>query len=900
MVYENLSVEKIFDELNSSKKGLAESEIEKRLIKHGYNQLKEKRKISPLKIFLSQFSNFIVYVLLAAAIISLFIDEIINFWVISFIIIFIIILGFIQEYKAERVIEALKKMVQPATRVLRDGKLREIPIREVVPGDVLLLETGDIIPAEAKIFEIIGLKVDEAALTGESVAIEKKKDDLVFTGTLVVNGKCKALVIATGMETRLGKIADMVEKGEDKTPLQKKIDQLAKTLAIIALAACTLTFFLGLIKGAAVGEILIVALALAVAAVPEGLPLTLTLTFSDGMRRMAKHNVVVRKMLGVETLGSTTVICTDKTGTLTKNEMTIERIFVDDKLFDVTGAGYEKKGDFFVNGKKINVEKEKDLKFLLEASFLCSNAALEEKEGKIKVVGDPIEAAVAIAASKADLFEDDLEKYYPRLDEIIFTSERKLMTTIHQNGQEKIAFTKGAPEVILEKCKFIRRKGKAEKITDADLSNIFKTNKNLADSAYRVIGVAYKKFSQRLASGDIENDLVFIGLAAMIDPPRNGVEDAIEKCKKAGIKIVMITGDNEQTAKAVAKKIGLLNNEKIEFDELENEKLQRIVEDGAITGSELEKLSDEEFEKIVDDICIYARVMPEQKYRIVEALKKNGHIVAMTGDGVNDAPALKKADIGVAMGIKGTDVAKESSTMVLQDDNFASIVEAVRRGRTIYDNIEKFTTYLISRNFTEVILIIMGLLLLGFELIPLLALQIIFINTFDEIIPAIALGLDPPREGVMNKKPRNPKEKILKKQNLILIFSVALYMAVSSFLVFILDDPVSYLEKARTLTFATIISMILFVPFAFRSLEEPIYKLNILTNKLLILSPVIIFSLTVSVMYIPFFQDIFELSTLSVTDWIIPISVAFSALIFTEIMKATIKRTSDYTPVDAR
>jgi len=870
--------------------GLSEQEAEKRIQEYGYNELKEKRKITPLKVLLRQFTNFIVWVLVAAAIISVSIGELINFWVISLIIAFVIILGFVQEYKAEKSMEALKKIVQPMTTVLRKGKVRKMPTRDVVPGDVLLLETGDNIPADAKIFEVIGLKVDESTLTGESIPVEKAEGDLIFAGTQMVHGKCKALVTATGMQTKLGKIAGIIQEIEEKTPLRIKITQLARSLAIIALIACALTFALGLFKGAPMAGMLIVALALAVAAVPEGLPLTLTLTLAYGMHHMAKQNAIIRKMLGVETLGSVTAICTDKTGTLTKNEMTLEKIFVNDKTFDITGAGYEPKGNFFVNDEKVDVNKEKNLILLLKAAALCSNAVLEEKKGKWGIIGDPTEAALVVAAAKADLWKDDLENDYKGVEEIIFTSERKLMTTMHKKGKGKIAFTKGAPEIVLKKCKFIEKKGGIEKLSKNEATKILKMNKEFASSAFRVLGIAYKKASGPLTPENLEKDLIFLGLAAMIDPPREEVNESIEACKKAGIKVMMITGDNEETAKAIAKKIDLFDDKENKFDGLKDEKLRRIVKDGAITGVELNELNEKEFERIVEGIVIYARIMPEEKLRIVKALKKKGHIVAMTGDGVNDAPALKKADIGIAMGIKGTDVAKEASVMVLQDDNFATIVEAVKRGRTIYENIEKFTCYLISRNFTEVILILFGIILLGFEFLPLLALQILFINTFDEIMPAIALGLDPVRKGIMSEKPRKPKEKILKKRNLILIVNIATFMALVSFLVFILNDPTANIQKARTLTFATIVSMIIFVPFAFRSLKESILEVGILTNKLLIIGVVFTFLLTLTVMYIPFLQEIFKLATLSLIDWVVPLSAAFATLIFVEIIKKATRR----------
>ncbi len=899
MDYGKSDINDVFAALETSKEGLSFEDAKIRLEKYGINELEEKQKVTPLKVLLNQFADFIVWILFAAAIISLMIGETINFWVISSIIAFVVILGFIQEYKAEKAMEALKKIVEPTTKVLRNGRRKEILTNEVVPGDILLLETGSSIPADAKIFDITGLKVDEAALTGESGSVEKKEGDMVFAGTQIVHGKCKAVVTATGMQTKLGQIAGMIQEVEEKTPLQIKISDLAKSLAILALSASTLVFILGMIKGAPLGSMLIIALALAVASVPVGLPFTLTLTLAYGMHKMAKQNALIRKMLGVETLGSTTVICTDKTGTLTKNEMTVEKVYVDDTFFDITGVGYEPKGDFSVDGAKIDVAKHENLSMLLKAATLCNNAGFEEslgnlgnveKQEKWKLIGDPTEISLVVAAAKGDMWQDDLKNDYRMIEEILFTSERKLMSTVHEKSGEKCktVFSKGAPEFLLKKCSFIRKRDGVEELTKDEVARILETNHDLASSAYRVLGVAHKEMTEPLTPENIEKDMVFLGLVAMIDPAREEAKEAIVTCKKAGIKVVMITGDNDATAKAIAENIGLFD-EVGDFGDLTDEKLKGIVADGVITGSELESLDEDEFEGVVEGISIYARMMPQQKVRIVKALQKKGHIVAMTGDGVNDAPALKKADIGIAMGIKGTDVAKESSTMVLQDDNFATIVDAVKQGRAIYANIEKFTCYLVSRNFTEVILIMMGIILLGFDFLPLLALQILFINMFDEVMPAIGLGLDPAREGIMLKRPRDPYEKILKKRNLIMIMSMAFIMGMAAFMVFVLDDPVNEIEKARTLTFATIVSMILFIPFAFRSLDDSIIKVGLFTNKLLVGGVFGTFLLTLGVMYIPFFQSIFELTPLSVTDWLIPLSVAFAAMVFAEVIKAATK-----------
>ncbi|MDA0524772.1 cation-translocating P-type ATPase [Methanococcoides alaskense] len=884
MVYENTDIESVFAEVDSSRSGLSETDVKKRLEVSGFNELQEKAKITPAKVLLRQFTNFIVWVLLAAAVISLMIDEVVNFGVIIFLVAFVIVLGFVQEYKAEKAMEALKRMVQSITHVVRDGTVAEIPTRDIVVGDVLVLETGDKVAADAFVFEIMRLKVDESAITGESFSIEKGIGDPIFSGTQIVHGKCKAVVTATGMQTQLGGIASMIQEDEVMTPLQQKINELSKHLAIIALVASGLTFVLGYATGAPLEGMLIIALALAVAAVPEGLPLTMTITLAYGMNRMAKHNAIIRRMLGVETLGSTTVICTDKTGTLTKNEMTVEKLFVNGQFFDVTGIGYEPEGVLLKDDLEADVNENKALGTLLTGISLCNNASLVQRHGVWEVSGDPTEVSLIVAAAKAGLWKDDLEVEYEKVHEIMFTSERKLMTTIHESPEGRLVFCKGAPEFVLDRCVSIERDDGVHDLSAADVKGILDENNGFASSAYRVLGVSYRKLPEGTAVEDSEKDLIFVGLVAMIDPVREEAKESIALCRRAGIRVVMITGDNEETAKAIGKKIGLMADYHGSLDGMD-ERLHGIIKDGSITGSELLSLDDGEFDKLVEGISVYARVMPEQKLRIVKALQNRGHVVAMTGDGVNDAPALKRADIGISMGIKGTDVAKESSLMVLQDDNFGTIVEAVKRGRAIYENIEKFTTYLVSRNFTEIILIMLGIILLGFDLIPLLALQILFINMFDEVMPAIALGLDPVRDEVMYESPRRPGEKILNRRNLMLVVSIAALMGVVCFLVFVLSDPAGDLEKARTLTFATIVSMILFIPFVFRSLTSSFLSVGVFTNKLMLVGVASTFLLTMVVMYVRPLGQLFDLVPLSLMDWFIPISAAFLTMVMAELVK---------------
>ncbi len=879
-----VGIEEIFTELESSEKGLPNQEALERIEKYGKNELEEKEKTTALKVFAGQFVNLIVWVLMAAAVISLMINETIDFWVIMFTIAVVIVLGFIQEYRAEKAMEALKSIVQPETTVFRDQKLRKILTTEIVPGDVLVLETGDKVPADAVLFDTVALRLDESALTGESVPVGKTGNESIFAGTQLVHGKCKALVTATGMQTQIGKIASLIQTKSEDTPLQVKITKLSLTLAILAILASAITFAIGIAIGAPFADMLLISLALAVAAVPEGLPLTLTITLAYGMKKMAGHNAIIRKMLAVETLGSTTVICTDKTGTLTKNEMTVEKIFVSGNALELTGAGYVPKGDFQKRGDRVDVTEEETSVKLLKAIALCNNSAIEKRQDKWEVVGDPTEIALTVAAAKADLWKDELEKDYAMVEEIVFTSERKIMTTIHSTGSGTISFTKGAPEFVLPECTHIEKNGELYTITQQDREAILERNLEFASSAYRVLAVACKEMPGHGLDGNFEKEMTFLGLVAMIDPPREEVKTAVEMCRNAGIQVIMITGDNQETAKAIGRSIGLFAD-KQGCGVYEDEKLQRIAADCAVTGDELNELSDEEFSIIVENINVYARTMPEQKLRIVDALQKKGHIVAMTGDGVNDAPALKKADIGIAMGIKGTDVAKESSVMILQDDNFATIVEAVKGGRTIYNNIEKFITYLISRNFTLIILIMAGISLLGFDLIPLLALQILFINMFNEIMPAISLGLDPAADGIMKRPPRDPSDGFLKKRNLFLVITLAFIMGIASFLVFAWSDPAGDTVMARTLTFATVVSMILFIPLAFRSLERSVLSIGIFTNKLMIAGVLATFFATMSVMYIPHLNEAFGLLPLSAGEWIMPIGVAFTTFLCAEGLK---------------
>lgn len=829
--------------------GLSSEEAEKRLEEHGTNELEEEDPTTKLDIFLRQFSNVLIWILVAAAIISLIAGEMLEFYFIGAIIGIIAVMGFVQEWKAEEAMEELQQMTEPVVNVIRDGSETEIKSKNIVPGDIVLLEMGDKIPADGDIIKSTDLRVDEAILTGESKPVSKEDDDEVYSGTTVVHGRARIKVTGTGMDSELGKIADEIQQEDEDTPLQRKVDKLGKKLGILAIFSTTLILGLGLFEGAMFTEILIVTLALAVASIPEGLPLALTLTLSFGMKDMAEKNAIVKKMLAVEGLGSTTTICTDKTGTLTKNEMTVKKIHVDGNDLKVGGSGYVPRGDITHEGKVIGSEDSDALELLLKTGVLCNNSTLELEEGNYELKGEPTEGALTVLGEKEGYDRKDLEEEYERKKEIIFTSERKMMTTINQVEDENWAFVKGAPEVVLDKCSKIRKDGKIKELDEELRKEILEKNEEFAGEALRVLALAYREdVEEPFDSENIEHDLTFIGLAGMIDPPRSEVKEAIERAEKAGIDVKMVTGDNPTTAEAIAMDIGLTENPRV------------------MTGSEIDEMDEQELEETVPDVDIYARTKPEQKLGIVNALKEDGEIVAMTGDGVNDAPAVKKADVGVGMGIKGTDVTKESADMILQDDNFETIVGAVKDGRRIYDNIEKFSTYLVSRNFTEIILIALGIALLGFEYLPLLAIQILFLNVIGEEFPAISLGLDPGHEGLMDRPPRNPDVGILHKRNIAYMISMAVIMGGTSFAVFMMSNPLDTLDLARTTTFITIMMMIITANH-YRSLQNSIFEVGFFKNRYLLGALMALIPVILAITYVEPIAGIFDHEPIPLNFW---------------------------------
>lgn len=847
-----------FNEFSTSENGLSSEEAKTRLTKYGENTLKQTKKINPLLIFINQFKGFIVGILIAAVVISLFIQEYLDAGVIAIILVLNAVLGFIQEYRAERSIEALKKLVSLKAKVVRDGKVQEIAASEVVPGDILILEEGDKIPADARLIQAINLETQEASLTGESTPVEKNIDllkedtpvadqkNMVFSSTIITRGRGRAVVVETGMRTEIGKIAQMIQEVEKGlTPLQLSLQQLGHRLGMLTIAICIIVFITGALKTGEFLKMFIAAIALAVAAIPEGLPAVVTIALALGVEKMIKKNALIRKLPSVETLGCTTVICSDKTGTLTCNQMTVERLFVNDEVINVTGHGYSTKGTFS--------KSPENFELLLRIGILCNDANLEKEE----VIGDPTEASLIVSAAKAGLIKQELEKMFPRVAELPFDSKRKMMTTVHQAGDKLVAYTKGAPDILLERCTQIYINGKIMGLTAADKAKIHQANEDFAQNALRVLGFAFKETENPKPT---EDNLIFVGLQAMIDPPRKEVKEAIKKCKTAGIKVIMVTGDHKLTALAIATKLGIIGE--------------------VLTGKELDEIEDL-YEEIVEKVSIYARVSPEHKMRIIEALKKTGHVVAMTGDGVNDAPALKDADIGIAMGISGTDVAKEASDMILTDDNFASIVNAVEEGRTIDENIKKFVTYLLSSNLGEVLTIFIALII-GLPM-PLLALQILWINLLTDGLPALALGIDPPDIGLMKRKPRKKEENIISTKRFIWMLGIGIIMMLSTLGIFHFYKPEQSPDYARTMAFTTLTMLQMFNVMNCRSGYTSVFR-GFFSNRWLLWAIFCSTALQLLVIYTPL-SRIFHTIPITLTDWGYILLVSASVLVFGEIVK---------------
>jgi len=878
-----LEIKEVLQTLKTEYNGLSKKEAEHRLAKFGRNELEEKKKKSALILLLKQFTSFLEILLIVAAIISLIMGDYVQAIVIIAVIILAGALGFIQEYRAEKAMEALKKMAAPTTSVIRDNKEHEIPTSEVVIGDVILLRTGTRIPADARLIETINLQVDESPLSGESVPVEKTIDilpvkevpvgdrkNMVFMGTSNSYGRGKAVVVATGMNTEFGMIASMLQEADErKTPLQVSLERTEKEIALLSLAIAIVIAVFGVTRGYEIIEMFTWGVAMAVAIIPEALYAVMTITLARGVQRMAKRHALIRRLKAVETLGCASVICSDKTGTLTRNEMTVRKFWVNDQTINVTGAGYRPEGGFYVNDSALD-PGDVNLQTLLKIAVLCNDANLTYTDNSWHIMGDPTEGALVVAAAKAGLLQDTLNNQYPRVDEVPFSSESKRMTTIHKLPKGKIAYSKGAPEVILNSCTHIYSSGQEKELTEDDREHILNISHQWAGKALRVLGMAYKPLPDPSTTTDAEHKMVFAGLGGMIDPPREEVKEAIRTCENAGIKPVMATGDHKLTAIAVSRELGLLK------------------EGIALSGTELDELSDDEFEKTVEQVEVYARVSPSHKMRIVDAFSKKGYVVAMTGDGVNDAPALKKADIGVAMGITGTDVSKEAADMILTDDNFVSIVSAVEEGRSIFANIRKYLVYLLSGNAGGVIAMLTALLI-GLPL-PLTAVQIIFINLLMDGLPATALGAEPPEQDFMKQPPRDPNEGIFNRHALWYMFAVGLWIGVAALLVFIwVLNNGGELQRAMTMFFATMISLRLFNALNCRSATISLFKQGLFTNKWLIYAAVSSFLLMIASIYVPLLQVAFKTVPLTFSDWMIIIPVALTVFIGVEIAKFIMK-----------
>ncbi len=830
MKWKKLSADETLKTLNTSINGLSSSEVQKRISEHGKNELVEEKKAGPIQIFLGQFKDILIVILLIAAVAAYFVGDTLDAIVILIVVFINAVVGFIQEYRAEKAMEKLKGLISTEAVVLRDGQEKKVPAGELTPGDIVLLEEGDKVPADLRIIESYDLLVDESSMTGESLPVEKHPntlstddhgtENMAFMETNVASGRGKGVVVEIGMDTEIGKIAEMIQGEEEQTPLQQKIAGLGKTLGLLAVLVCSVVFVLEYLQGIPLVETFMTAVSLAVAAVPEGLPAILTLTLALGMQRMAKSNAIVRKLLAVETLGSCNVICTDKTGTLTLNQMTVRDVRVNDPEMVYT------------------------------ISALCNNAT--QSEGKL--LGDPTDASLLLYADENGHNRKELEEKYPRLLEIPLDSTRKRMTTVNQIGADRYILIKGAPEVLLQKCSQIKGDKGVFSIKPEDADNAMRDLKAMTGNALRVLGFAYRKLGPDEDLEDkeaLEKDLIFVGLVGMMDPPREEAKQAIAQAKKAGIKVVMITGDHKDTAVAIAREIGITEGEIV-----------------ALTGSDLDQLSDQEFENLVDDVSVYARVFPEQKVRIVETLKKKGNVASMTGDGVNDAPALKKAAIGVAMG-SGTDVAKESADMLLQDDNFATIVKAVGEGRTIFDNIRRFVRFQLSTNIGA-ILTITSASVMGLP-IPFNPIQVLWINIIMDGPPAQSLGVEPPEKSVMERPPL--KEEIIPRKNLIKIVVAGMVMTVGTLaLYYYLLSGGADLTKAMTMAFTVFVMYQIFNVFNCRSDGG-------FSNKFLFIAVGASFLLQLGVIYLPFLQGIFRTTSLGAFDWVLVLLISCTIFI---------------------
>jgi Ca2+-transporting ATPase len=892
-------IKAVLEVLNSQPEGLSLDEARARLEIHGNNELTHGKKISPVVIFLRQFANLLMIILVIATVISFLLGEHADAWVILAVILACVLLGFFQEYRAEKAAAALKKMAAPHAIVRRDNQEKEIPAREVVPGDILILRTGDKVAADARLLETVNLMIDEAILTGESTPVAKSTDPslsvdtpiadqhgMVFGGTVVTYGRGEAVVTVTGMATEFGRIAKMMEEVKaEETPLEKRVSLIGRALSFICLGVAGGAVGLGILKGHDWLPMLLWGISLAVAAVPESLPAVVTGALAIGTTRMAKRRAIVKRLPAVETMGCITVICADKTGTLTKNEMTVRQLYLDERRVEITGSGYEPKGEFHTEEYQVLPVDDPVLQTLARISLLCNDASLKEEEGQWLLLGDPTEGALITMGLKAGIRCGRLREEHPRIMELPFDSERKRMSTMHRGPLDYLMCVKGAPESLLPFCRRRLTADGEKPLTDSHQQAILAESSALAGAAMRVLGLAYRTFEElpELNSALEEADLVWVGLVGMIDPPRPEAREAVSHCHQAGIKVIMITGDHPDTAAAIGQELGLAR---------EPGNVPMV-----LTGREMSQMSDFELTSALNHITIFARVAPEHKLRLVEVLKSNGEIVAMTGDGVNDAPALKRADIGVAMGITGTEVTKETAAMILADDNFATLVAAVEEGRAIFDNIKKYLVFLLSCNFAEIV-ILTGAFFLGLPL-PLIALQILWVNLTTDGLPALALGVDPKAPDIMARPPRPPEEGVFSRNVNILMAVIAGYktlLIVPLFAYYYLYNPegdsqaATILERARTMVFATLVLAELVNAFNCRSVTLSLCTVGIFANRFLVVAALISLAMTVAVVEYEPLARLFHTVPLVWQDWSLVIGLSLTLIPVVELTKLLLRR----------
>ncbi|MBA4385018.1 MAG: ATPase [Anaerolinea sp.] len=922
-----LSADEVLNQLDTtSVKGLTTAEVEKRQQLHGLNQLREKPRATFLQLVFAQLKSFVIILLIVASVISMILGEWVDSGAILLIVILNAVLGVIQESRAEEALAALKKMAAPDAQVMRDGKRISVPSIQLVPGDIVFLEAGNFVPADLRLIEAVNMRVEEAALTGESVPVQKNanltlevksslgdRKNTVYMGTVISYGRGHGVVTSTGMHTQLGLIANMLQSvNEEETPLQKRLDQLGKTLGWACLVVCAIVFGVGILEGGNPLELFMIAVSLAIAAVPEGLPAIVTISLALGMQEMIKRHALIRRLSSVETLGSTTIICSDKTGTLTQNEMTVTRLWVDGQFVEVTGQGYAPRGDFMVDGKKVNLDQFPAVKSALWVGALNNDALLEETnlddETEYRMIGDPTEGSILVAAYKAGAGTKELSNAYPRQNEIPFDSERKRMITIHAINNPRlddispfvdstyknmqVVAVKGAPDIVMNLCTQMQSMDNksTHSMDEAARKQILDANDAMTKDALRVIGVAFRLVNDtpsELNSVELEKDLVFAGLIGMIDPARPEVKPALLTAAKAGIRTLMITGDYPNTARAIAESIGLLRpGHKV------------------LTGAQLDEIDDKQLIKEVEETDVFARVSPEHKMRIVNALQANGEVVAMTGDGVNDAPAIKQADIGISMGITGTDVAKDTADMVLTDDNYVSIVSAVEQGRIIYANIRKFVYFLVSCNMAEILIIFLptafGKLifpeLTTEQLSPLVPVQLLWLNLISDGAPALALGTEKGDPDIMDQKPRPTKEPIINKQMLIGVFVQTIAktsIVLLAFWIGLTQTGLSLelrLPLAETMAFLTLAVSELLRAFTARSERYSIFKIGIFSNKWMNYAVLISLVLLMAVVYVPFLNPVFQTSPIGWNEWSWMLPLVFIPAIVDELTKWIVYR----------